>query len=249
MPDVSVSALVHCPRCRVAMEQQVAAPRPGAAWVRADVCPRCGSVWLDRDELEEVSPALGGLPRRTDEVAALASPSRSIGHCPRCTGIPVEVALLDVSIDFCPSCHGVWLDGGELGALMQAYAREESDEAALQEGDYRRSPRAVKAMRSGVVACTRCATESKTSETYITPDGLVCNGCYFATEEEKLARPRPSEAYSNEVGRWKWPEPRAAEARPSSTSGPTIDGLDILFTLLGPTYCSRCGGRVGLCGH
>ncbi len=155
MPDVTPSPQIYCPRCKVTMQQQVAAPHRGAAWVRADVCERCASVWFDKAELEEVSPELAGLPERPDEVAALGAPSRGLPHCPRCHGAPVELLLLDVAIDFCPSCHGVWLDGGELEALARAQAAEAHERAkeVTKEGSYRESPRArgraLEATRAG----------------------------------------------------------------------------------------------------
>ncbi len=41
-------------------------------------------------------------------------------HCPKC-GQKLTTEICDsVEIDVCPSCKGVWLDAGELGAIVES---------------------------------------------------------------------------------------------------------------------------------
>ncbi len=41
-------------------------------------------------------------------------------HCPKCGQKLATEACGDVEIDVCPSCKGVWLDMGELGAIVES---------------------------------------------------------------------------------------------------------------------------------
>lgn len=40
-------------------------------------------------------------------------------HCPKCGMGLVEIDFRGIKIDRCSECHGVWLDSGELEAVMQ----------------------------------------------------------------------------------------------------------------------------------
>jgi Zn-finger nucleic acid-binding protein len=92
-------------------------------------CPRCSGVWVDVDELV----ALLGDRARMDGVALhpVATPARRGGPpaaqvaCCRCSK-PCERREYGedshVEVDVC-MVHGLWLDGGELRAVV-TYARE-----------------------------------------------------------------------------------------------------------------------------
>ncbi len=41
-------------------------------------------------------------------------------HCPKCGQKLATEHCGDVEIDVCPSCKGVWLDRGELGAIVES---------------------------------------------------------------------------------------------------------------------------------
>ncbi len=43
-------------------------------------------------------------------------------HCPKCGQELVTEKLDVVEIDVCPSCKGIWLDAGELGAIVEQKA-------------------------------------------------------------------------------------------------------------------------------
>ena len=59
------------------------------------------------------------------------TPSASDINCPRCHAPmvlhPLAHGDIEVDIDFCPSCGGIWLDGGELDAVMRIGARQLAD--------------------------------------------------------------------------------------------------------------------------
>jgi uncharacterized protein len=40
-------------------------------------------------------------------------------HCPKCGQELVAERCDSVEIDVCPSCKGIWLDAGELGAIVE----------------------------------------------------------------------------------------------------------------------------------
>jgi Zn-finger nucleic acid-binding protein len=173
------------PRCRATMEMRVAAPRPGARVIRADVCDGCGGHWFDEYELAEVNDALGGVPFRMAEIGALGRVHPAAPACPRCGDRCAELMVLDVTIDVCRRCRGVWLDGGEYEALARAAALEASRRAETT-GSYRLAPRAAKAIRHGVFACPRCEEDRPTADGLCTPRGLVCGPCFHAHEEADL---------------------------------------------------------------
>jgi uncharacterized protein len=41
-------------------------------------------------------------------------------HCPKCGNKLAKEICGAVEIDVCPSCYGVWLDKGELGAIVES---------------------------------------------------------------------------------------------------------------------------------
>jgi len=40
-------------------------------------------------------------------------------HCPKCGDDLDEITYMSIKVDKCPSCEGIWLDGGELEAILQ----------------------------------------------------------------------------------------------------------------------------------
>ncbi len=104
--------------------------------VELDHCVSCGGVWLDSGELELIIELAGGQPERLG--AALAGKgggAKKDGRCPRCAR-KMRVVMLEtepaVEIDLCPSGEGIWLDRGELGAVVRANSgREEAELAAF----------------------------------------------------------------------------------------------------------------------
>jgi uncharacterized protein len=61
------------------------------------------------------------IERKRQEQAKLAQDAERKSHymrCPKCGGQLITEEFHRVQIDRCPDCHGVWLDQGELDAVM-----------------------------------------------------------------------------------------------------------------------------------
>jgi uncharacterized protein with PIN domain len=61
------------------------------------------------------------LERKKAEQAKLADNAERKSHymrCPKCGGHLVTEEFHRVQIDRCPDCHGLWLDQGEIDAVM-----------------------------------------------------------------------------------------------------------------------------------
>ncbi|WP_152053571.1 TFIIB-type zinc ribbon-containing protein [Tautonia marina] len=43
-------------------------------------------------------------------------------RCPNCDMLLITDHRVDIEIDTCPSCQGVWLDRGELNAILDRWA-------------------------------------------------------------------------------------------------------------------------------
>jgi len=107
---------MNCPVCKQAMlvlelEQ-----------VEIDHCPDCGGIWLDAGELEML---LGDSQHSQDFLAGMkiASTTEKVHRCPICAKKMFKVefpAQTPVIIDCCKNQHGIWLDAGELEAVLQA---------------------------------------------------------------------------------------------------------------------------------
>jgi len=87
--------------------------------VEVDWCPACHGLWLDAGELELLAKAAG----HGAGIAFDGPPAPSQRRCPRCPAKMEERAVAQdppVRIEACPRGHGLWLDQGELGALVRA---------------------------------------------------------------------------------------------------------------------------------
>jgi uncharacterized protein with PIN domain len=61
------------------------------------------------------------LERKRKEQAALANDSERKSHymrCPKCGGHLETVEFHRVQVDRCPDCAGIWLDNGEIDAVV-----------------------------------------------------------------------------------------------------------------------------------
>jgi Zn-finger nucleic acid-binding protein len=109
-------------------------PRDGAALARVEIlgldldkCHQCDGLWCDRGELERLRDAkVEGVEEALER--KYGNPQLQKGavdahmRCPRCgTARLLEFAYTFVSpvrIDRCEQCHGLWLDAGELNAIV-----------------------------------------------------------------------------------------------------------------------------------
>lgn len=104
---------MDCPVCKTPM---VVLEFKG---VELDFCLDCRGCWLDHGELALISETTGA-----DELA-VEHPARSARRCPRCGRRMSEGALpgTSVTVDVCAdNRHGLWLDQGELQAVVASKA-------------------------------------------------------------------------------------------------------------------------------
>lgn len=83
--------------------------------VEVDCCPSCGGLWLDAGELGLL---LDGVPE-PGALLALRGGEAGPRRCPLCEDRMLTARLDEgVEVDHCRRRHGVWLDRGELAALL-----------------------------------------------------------------------------------------------------------------------------------
>ncbi len=84
--------------------------------VETDYCAQCGGVWLDKGEM-------GLILKQSLDVDALPAGEGKKGNrrCPHCARRMrvVKMPGMEVEVDLCPREHGIWLDKGELKAIIQ----------------------------------------------------------------------------------------------------------------------------------
>lgn len=85
--------------------------------VEIEECPGCSGTWLDAKELASLTGSWQDLPR--SGVAARAD--AQVLNCPRChCGMERRTysEARRTIVDRCPTCSGIWLDRGELDAIL-----------------------------------------------------------------------------------------------------------------------------------
>ncbi len=107
---------MNCPACNkemVVLEWQ---------HIELDFCLACEGCWLDAGELGLILTGRADLPEDWD----IASRKKSRRKCPRCTAKMKAGKLpgTDVEVDVCGKQHGLWLDKGELEAVVKTRGRE-----------------------------------------------------------------------------------------------------------------------------
>lgn len=112
--------------------------------VEIDHCLSCKGTWLDAGELVLLTEAVGV---ETDElVEALAAAwkgPKAERRCPRCNRHLRLIQLgrdeTVIELDRCPRRHGLWLDAGEMVAVIRAYAPRDEGKIAKFFADLLRS--------------------------------------------------------------------------------------------------------------
>lgn len=95
--------------------------------VELDKCHKCDGIWFDRGELETFRDA--GVPDVEEAIEEKYGDPEFVegateGHmrCPKCADARLlrqsYTYLNPVAIDRCTSCLGLWLDDGELNAII-----------------------------------------------------------------------------------------------------------------------------------
>ena len=103
-----------CPKCLL----------PMAVWESKGLvlnhCHTCKGLWFDAGELEEYL-ARSQAHFQESQLAAIGDTSF---YCPRCRSARLGRAYVDsVPLDLCPQCRGIFLDLGEVHALLGAVSR------------------------------------------------------------------------------------------------------------------------------
>jgi len=115
--------LKDCPRCyRILVEVLFEG-------LRVDACPGCGGIWFDEGELAQLAKAGAGALRRLDDQHADTGfyTRRPEARCPTCRKPLTPFSLPyapEVTLDGCRECRGVWVDEGELSALVACAQRK-----------------------------------------------------------------------------------------------------------------------------
>jgi Zn-finger nucleic acid-binding protein len=122
---------MNCPVCHTAL---IVVEREG---IELDWCLDCRGLWFDEGELELLGEKAGrsleteDLGRRTGDVVGGGT-----RRCPRCRRKMAQLSLdigqsSGVQVDRCAD-HGIWLDRGELGAIMRGRRTSDgSDEGVM----------------------------------------------------------------------------------------------------------------------
>lgn len=127
-----------CPRHRATL---VAKPMKD---VTVDECPKCHGIFLDKNELKKLSGD-ADLNKHLRDMVGYDVDSQLI--CPACGGLMDAEHVRGVEVEVCLSCFGLWLDHGELDALVAAKGKpvemtagkeEELRKARERDGDKRR---------------------------------------------------------------------------------------------------------------
>ena len=106
---------VTCPRCTGVMSL------PTDAQAGASLCARCKGMWFPGAVLERHLGDLDPPRRRFDPSAWTHVQPDPVVACPQCDkGRLVLLERAGVEIDRCNRCKGVFLDAGELEALIEA---------------------------------------------------------------------------------------------------------------------------------
>jgi len=94
-----------CPRCGIALENEVSGPR------EFHRCQSCFGVWLTHSTLKDMLSEMGA-----DAPIGLG-PSHDDGHdlhCPDCKKAMAKGTAFGMPIDVCPNQDGLWFDRDEL---------------------------------------------------------------------------------------------------------------------------------------
>lgn len=109
-----------CPACRqplIIVEFQ---------GVEVDHCPGCRGTWFDAGELELIAELAGAASGRLGQALGDAGAGTTgKRRCPRCRRKLRVVTLggaRPVEVDCCPAGDGLWLDAGELRAVVASFA-------------------------------------------------------------------------------------------------------------------------------
>lgn len=94
-------------------------------------CTECHGLWLTRESLKQAF-ASPRPPEKLDESELqppLIQPAKT-RNCPSCSCQLAPRWLHGIEIDVCQQCHGVWLDAGELRAIVASHRQRQATGSA-----------------------------------------------------------------------------------------------------------------------
>lgn len=111
---------MKCPRDGTALD------RVNVLGTELDKCHHCDGLWLDHGEMDrlaaaKVSDVEDRLERQYGDPKVEPGEVSDYMRCPRCEGRLQRAQytyIKPVKIDRCESCLGVWVDDGELDAIV-----------------------------------------------------------------------------------------------------------------------------------
>lgn len=65
----------------------------------------------------------------------------------------------DIEVDQCPTCRGMWLDDGELEAILETVENDYSKELEREPDDVKTAYRQARPTHAGPLACPKCQAE------------------------------------------------------------------------------------------
>jgi Zn-finger nucleic acid-binding protein len=101
--------------------------RVTAAGIELDKCHKCDGIWFDHGEMErlrdsDLTDVEQMLEQQYGDPAYKEGETSGFMRCPRCEDARLQgchyTFMKPVRIDRCESCFGVWLDKGELEAII-----------------------------------------------------------------------------------------------------------------------------------
>jgi Zn-finger nucleic acid-binding protein len=107
---------LFCPKCK---GSKLILQKIGETSVHE--CEKCSGIWLNKGELNAlVHPAEGDLEYCSREY--IAEDRISEYQCPACANPKLKkvnfIAYSGIVMDYCEKCQGLWLDRGELDAII-----------------------------------------------------------------------------------------------------------------------------------
>lgn len=109
---------MDCPACK---QPLIVVEHTG---IEVDWCPACKGLWFDAGELELLAEMAQRefampVPDPAAPPQAAGTPVRTCPRCPAKMSMQTIAGSPPVQVDLCPRGHGIWLDQGELSALIR----------------------------------------------------------------------------------------------------------------------------------
>ena len=115
---------MNCPRCEGILKKFV------FQGIELDKCNKCGGLWFDEGEFKKLKDTGISVEEATELDKKLENELKVKSgklRCPRCYNFMREINFMytsPIKIDCCEVCGGMWLDSGELSAIIKFIEKE-----------------------------------------------------------------------------------------------------------------------------